>query len=293
MALFISALIVGVSLGTIYGLMAFGMVASYRISKVVNLGQAGIAAWCASAYWWMTQVWGAPIVVGLLGALLAGAVLGGAMGFAVLRMKEWPKGLIMIVSLAATLLLFSLGDRLLPTYNPQTPSPFGEGGFAVLLTFVSWHEVGTFAVCVGFALLMTLVMRRTRFGLFVRAIYDDQDGAATVGIPLTTAVIGVWAASGVLAAVAGCLATNKTTLDTGLLLFVMVWGLAGAVLGGMESFALGFIGGLVLGIAEGVVGGTFGGQLPPGVENLSAIVIMAVGVVYAGTKRRHLAELQT
>ena len=41
-ALFISALIIGVSLGTIYGLMAFGMVASYRISKVVNLGQAGI-----------------------------------------------------------------------------------------------------------------------------------------------------------------------------------------------------------------------------------------------------------
>ena len=38
-----SALIIGVTLGTIYGLMAFGMVASYRISGVVNLGQAGVA----------------------------------------------------------------------------------------------------------------------------------------------------------------------------------------------------------------------------------------------------------
>lgn len=293
MELFISALVIGISLGTIYGLMAFGLVASYRISKVVNLGQAGIAAWCASAYWWMTQVWGAPILVGLIGAVLAGAVLGGAMGFAVLRMKEWPPGLIMIVSLATTLLLFSLGDRMLPTYNPQTPSPFGDGGFQFLLTFVSWHEVGTFWLCCGLALLMTVVMRRTRFGLFVRAIYDDPDGAATVGIPLTAAVIGVWALSGVLAAVAGSLATNKTTLDTGLLLFVMVWGLAGAVLGGMESFALGFAGGLLLGITEGVVGGTFGGQLPPGVENLSAILVMAAGVIYAGTRRRHLASLQT
>jgi len=57
-ALFISALIIGVSLGTIYGLMAFGMVASYRISKVVNLGQAGIAAFGASVYWWTP--WASP-----------------------------------------------------------------------------------------------------------------------------------------------------------------------------------------------------------------------------------------
>jgi branched-chain amino acid transport system permease protein len=292
-ALFISAVIVGVSLGTIYGLMAFGMVASYRISKVVNLGQAGVAALCASAYWWMTQVWGAPILVGLLAALILGGLLGGLMGFAVLRMNDWPKGLVMIVTLAVTLLLFSVGDRMLPTYNPQTPSPFGDGGFNFLLTFVSYHQVGTLAVCVGLALLMTLVMRRTRFGLFVRAIYDDSDGAATLGIPLNVSVIGVWAAAGVLASVAGCLATNRTTLDTNLLLFISVWGLAGAVLGGMESFALGFIGGLALGMAEGIVGGTFGGQLPPGVENLSALVIMAAGVLYAGTKKRHLSELQT
>jgi len=293
MAIFLSALVVGVSLGTIYGLMAFGLVASYRISKVVNLGAAGIAAVCACTYWWFTQVWGAPIVVGLLLSLVIGGVLGGAMGWAVLRMDDWPKGLVMIVSLAATLLLFSLGDKFLPTYNPQTPSPFGDSGFNFLLTFISWHSVGTFLFCVGLAAVITLLMTKTRFGLFVRAIYDDPGGAATVGIPLTTAVVGVWAASGVLAAVAGCLATHTTTLDTGLLLFVMVWGLAGAVLGGMESFALGFAGGLVLGMAEGVIGGTFGGQLPPGVENLGALLIMAAGVIYAGTKRRHLAELQT
>jgi len=54
-ALFVSALIIGVFLGTIYGLMAFGMVASYRISRVVNLGQAGVAALGATVFWLMTS----------------------------------------------------------------------------------------------------------------------------------------------------------------------------------------------------------------------------------------------
>jgi branched-subunit amino acid ABC-type transport system permease component len=96
-----------------------------------------------------------------------------------------------------------------------------------------------------------------------------------------------------MAGLAGILASSRVQLDSVLLLFVMVWGLAGAVLGGLESFALAFAGGVTLGVAEGILGGMLGGSLGPGLENLSAIVIMAVGVLYAGTKRRHLAHLQT
>jgi branched-subunit amino acid ABC-type transport system permease component len=65
------------------------------------------------------------------------------------------------------------------------------------------------------------------------------------------------------------------------------------VLGGLESFAMAFVGGMVLGLSQGVLGGMFASSLPPGFENLTAIVIVALGVLYAGTKRRHLAHLQT
>lgn len=292
-ALFISALIIGVSLGTIYGLMAFGMVASYRISKVVNLGQAGIAAFGASVYWWMSSQWGAPLVVSLFGGVLVGAVLGAILGYINLKLSNRPKGLIMIFTLVVTLLLFAWVDLIVPAYNISPPSPFGSGGFAFLLTFVTWAQVGTFATCIAVVLLTTAVMRMTRFGMFVRAIYDDPSGASTVGIPLGAYVVGVWAVAGGMAGLAGILASSRVQLDSVLLLFVMVWGLAGAVLGGLESFALAFAGGVLLGVAEGLLGGMLGGDLGPGLENLSAILIMAVGVLYAGTKRRHLAHLQT
>jgi branched-chain amino acid transport system permease protein len=292
-ALFVSALIVGVFLGTIYGLMAFGMVASYRISRVVNLGQAGVAAFGATVFWWMTAQWGAPVAVSMACAIAVGCVLGGFMGWINLLMSRYPPSYMMIFSLCVTLLLFAAVDKMLPPQQVAPVSPFGDRGFNVAETYVAAHQIGTFAVCIGAVLVLTLLLRRTRFGLFVRAIYDDPAGAATVGIPLTIYVIGVWAMAGGLAGLAGILITNRTLLDTLLLLFVAVWGLAGAILGGLESFALAFVGGVVLGCSEGILGGMYGGVLPPGTENLGVVVIMALAVLYAGTRRRHLAHLQT
>lgn len=293
MALFVSALILGVTLGTIYGLMAFGMVASYRISGVVNLGQAGIAALSAAVYWRMEAVAGTPRPVAVPAAILLGAVLGAALGQVTLRLSSWPKGLVMILTLAITLLLFAAADLVLPLNNPAGSPVFGSKGFDVALTYVTADQIGSLVTCIVVVAVTTWVLRRTRFGLFVRVIYDDPHTAATMGIPLNAYVVRVWAISGAMAGLAGILVSTRTTLATPLLLFVMVWGLAGAVLGGLELFALAFAGGLLLGIAEDLLGAELAGSLGPGLENLTAILIMATGVLSAGLRRRHLAHLQS
>src|SRR5262245_41859542 len=102
MTLFYSALIIGLSMGTTYGLMAFGLVASYRVSRVVNLGQAGVAAIGATMFYFMTSEWGAPVVVSLVVAMAVGAVLGALLGYSTLLMSEWPKGFVMIFMLCVT-----------------------------------------------------------------------------------------------------------------------------------------------------------------------------------------------
>lgn len=296
MELLVSALVIGVFLGTIYGLMSFGLVASYRISRVVNLGQAGLAALGAAVYYWFTAQWGAPVIVAVIAAILAGAVAGAALGYANMRMADWPKGFIMIFTLCVTLLIFATVDwKLLPSANGGVSviSPFGDGGFNFALTYVAWHQVGSFLLSIAVVLGATMLIRVTRFGLYVRAIYDDPDSAATLGIPLAVYVIGVWAMSGGMAGLAGLLVANRTLLDTIALLFVTVWGLAGAVLGGLESFGLAFGGALILGCSQGVIGGMWSGYLPAGTENLGAVAVMAAAVLIAGTRRRHLADMQT
>ena len=293
MQVFASAAVIGLFLGTIYALMALGMVAAYRINRVVNLGQAGMAAFGASVYWWMTSVWGAPVLVALVGGILAGGAIGAMLGWANLKMVAWPRGFVMIFTLTITLLLFAVVDWILPDTTVSPESPFGAGGFNFALTYVTSHQIGTFLTCVIVAFLATWVVRKTRVGIYVRAIYDDPDGASTLGVPLGVFVVGVWATGGALAGLAGILVSPRTLLDTLLLLFVMVWALAAAILGGLESFAIALAGGLLLGLAQGIAGGVFGGQLGPGLENMAAIVVMSGGVLYAGIKHRDLAHIQT
>jgi branched-chain amino acid transport system permease protein len=290
-AVFLSALIIGLTFGAVYGLMAFGMVASYRITGIINMGQAGIAALSAALYWKMDTVWGVPRIVSALCAIIVGGLMGAIIGYIALKVR-WPKVITMIFTLAITFLLFTCAELTTTLYNQSGATVFGDRGFNVGYTYVTEDQIGTFVTCLVVVLLTTWALRRTRFGLFVRVIYDDPVVAATLGIPLPGYVIRVWAIAGCLAALAGMLVSIRTSLDPTLILFVMVWGLASAALGGLESFALAFAGGMTLGISQGLLGGTLAGVLGPGMENLTAILIVAIGVLYMGSKRRHLAHLQ-
>lgn len=293
MEVLISAVVIGIFQGAIYDVMALGLVASYRISRVINLGQAGIAAVGATIYWWMTSVWGGPTVLAVCAGIAVSTVIGAALGYANLKMVEWPRGIVMIFTLAVTLLLFGWVARALPPTTVSPMSPFGGSGFDFALTYVSVHQIGTLIVTVGVTIAAVWALTRTRAGLFVRAIYDNQDGAATVGVPVDMFVIGVWAMAGGMAGLAGILVSPRTLLSPVLLLFVTVSALVAAVIGGLESFPLALVGGLVLGVIQSVLGGVFGGQLGPGLENLATVLLMGVGVLWAGIKNRDLAHIQT
>jgi branched-subunit amino acid ABC-type transport system permease component len=293
-AVFESAVIIGIFLGTVYALMALGMVASFRINRVVNLGIPGLAVFGATIYFHMMSVWGAPVLVALLGGIGAGTFFGALLGVCNLKMSAWPRGFVMIFTLTVTLFLFGWSDKILPPIQVAPASPFGDsGGFNVALTYVSNHQIGTFLTCILVTLLMAWTVSKTRIGIYVRAIYDDGDSAATLGIPLGYFVVGVWAVAGALAALAGILVSPRVTLDPYLILFVSIWALAGSILGGLESFGVAFVGSILVGLSQSILGAGIFGRLGPGLENLGAIVVVAVAVFYAGIKRRDIAHIQT
>ena len=290
---FESAVIIGIFTGTIYAMMALGIVASFRINRVVNLGIPGLAVFGATIYFQMSNVWGAPVIVALFGGVAVGALIGALLGVANLKMTQWPRGFVMIFTLTVSLFLFGWSDKILPPIQISPASPFGDsGGFKFALTYVSNHQIGTFLTCILVTLAMGFVVSKTRIGVYVRAIYDDGDGASTLGIPLGYFVVGVYAVAGALAALAGILVSPRTTLDPYLILFVTIWALAGSILGGLESFGVAFFGSILVGLSQGILGGGII-HLGPGLENLGAIAVVAVAVFYAGVKRRDLAHIQT
>lgn len=294
MEVFESAVILGVFLGTVYAMMALGIVASFRINRVVNLGIPGLAVFGATVYFHMSSVWGAPVLVALLGGVIVGAAIGAFLGLCNLKMAAWPRGFVMIFTLTVTLFLFGWSDKILPPVQVAPASPFGDsGGFDFALTFISNHQIGTFVTCIVVTLLMAFIVAKTRVGIYVRAIYDDGDSAATLGIPLSYFVVGVWSVAGALAALAGILVSPRVTLDPYLILFVSIWALAGSILGGLESFGVAFAGSLMVGLSQSIIGAGVFGRPGPGLENLGAIAVVAVAVFYAGVKRRDIAHIQT
>jgi branched-chain amino acid transport system permease protein len=299
MPVFISALALGVFKGTIYAMMALGLVASFRINRVVNLGIPGLAVIGATAYFQMSTVWGAPLVVALLFGLAAGAFFGAILGYFSLKTVQWARGFVMICTLTGTLLLFGWSDKILPPTQVSPERLFGESGFFIQLAFIQWHQVATLAVLVIVAILATFTIQKTRAGVYVRAIYDDPDSAATLGVPIGYFVVGVYSIAGALAALAGILAAPIVTLDSFLFLTVAIWALAGAIVGGLESFGIGLLGSVAIGVSQGLLGsGLFNdwGPFPQDItryESTGAILIVAVGVLYAGIKRRDLAHIQT
>ena len=291
---FESAVILGIFLGTVYAMMALGIVASFRINRVVNLGIPGIAVFSATMYFQMSSVWGAPVLIALVGAVIIGAGLGALLGMCNLKMTDWPRGFVMIFTLTVTLFLFGWSDKILPPVQVAPASPFGDsGGFKVALTFVANHQIGTFLTCILVTALMAWSVTKSRIGIYVRAIYDDGDSAATLGIPLSYFVVGVWAVAGALAGLAGILVSPRVTLDPYLILFVSIWALAGSILGGLESFGIAFAGSMLVGLSQQIIGAGVFGRPGPGLENLGAILVVAVAVFYAGIKRRDLAHIQT
>lgn len=290
--IFLSALTLGVFKGTIYAVMALGLVASFRINRVVNLGIPGLAVIGATAHFHMSSVWGAPLVVSVLFGIGAGAFFGAVLGIFCLKTVHWTRGFVMICTLTLSLFLFGWSDKILPPTQVSPESPFGESGFVFSLTFIRYHQVGTLATVVGVALLATWIVRRTRTGVYVRAIYDDPDSAATLGVPIGYFVVGVYAVAGALAGLAGILAAPIVTLDAFLFLSVAIWALAGSILGGLEAFGTAALGSVLIGVSQGLLGSGVFGELSR-YENVGAVAIVAVAVLFAGMKHRDLAHIQT
>src|SRR5207253_2305235 len=84
-------------------MMALGIVASFRINRVVNLGIPGLAVFGATLYFQMSHVGGAPVLVSLLGGGLVGAAFGALLGSCNLKLTRWPRGIVTICTLPATL----------------------------------------------------------------------------------------------------------------------------------------------------------------------------------------------
>ncbi len=239
----------GVATGSVYALIALGIVLIYKCSGVVNFAQGGYAMLGAYATYALSRA-GLRPVPALLGSVAILAALGAATEMLILRrMMKASVVAVMMVTLGL-LIVFRAG--CLAVWGPdQLPFPqlFPVGSVQIAGIFMTYNYVaaGVLSLLLGTGFLA--FYRFTALGLMQRCAADNGRAALAIGIHVNNQVSLAWAVSSALAGLGGSLLATLNGLSLGLASIGLV-AFPVIVLGGLTSLAGSLVAGLLLGVLE-------------------------------------------
>nr|WP_312477461.1 branched-chain amino acid ABC transporter permease [Achromobacter ruhlandii] len=254
--LWMSAIVSGLGLGSMYGLMALGFYLTYAVSGTVNFAQGSSMMLGAVLTYTFAQTLGWPLLAALPPALALCALYGlvverlAVRPFASRGSNAWLMSTVALGIVLDNLVMFTFGKepRSLPSPLAQAPLEIGGLGLGV-------YPLQLLIPLVGLALAAALhaLSRRTRWGVALLAVVDNPNAARLMGIPVRRAIMAAFAVSTLFAGVAGALVAPLFNVQAdmgtlfGLKAFVV------AILGGITSAWGVMLAGLLFGVAEGLI----------------------------------------
>lgn len=243
--------LLGLGLGGAYALLALGLVTIYRGTGVLNFGQGAVAMLSAFVFFSLRDDHGVPALLAGLITLTFAALLGVTFYLGVMRQLRNSPVLARVVATLALLLL--LQGLALVIFDVATRSPvpvINAAPVDILGLAIPRDRLVLAGAALVLALGLSLVSKRTRVGLAIRAISDSEKGASLSG--LSPVLIGsfTWAVGFALAAVAGVLLSPIAGLDANALTLLIVPVFAAALIARFTSFGVAVVAGLVLGMTQ-------------------------------------------
>lgn len=292
------ALVLGIAAAGLYGLLAVTLVLTYRVSRTIGFVQGGIALMATYLHYYLagSSLGGKPRLAPVPSAgivLVTGAAVGAIYGITMTgrRMAGWPRIVLTSYSLGCLLFLAGLTFTVIPADERRSPSLFGAGHVRMFDVNLTVHQLATVSILVVMVGLLTIVLRRTRTGVHIRAIADDVEASRVVGIPLQRVGTGVYAFAGAVSALAGVLLATAVGTSAGNILFVFLRALLVAVLGGFTSLALALAGCLLLAVGETMLTAGVFGVVP---ISRREVILMTVifGLVFVINRFRPIRALE-
>jgi branched-chain amino acid transport system permease protein len=259
--LFLSALISGIGLGSMYGLMALGFHVTFVVSGTVNFAQGSSMMLGAVLTYGFAMVLGWPMALAVLLALLLCALYGLAVEFFAVRpfarrnSDAWLMATVALGIVVDNLAMFTFGKepRSLPSPLAQAPMTLGDIGLGVYPLQLLIPAIG-----LVLAAVLHFVARRTRWGTAMLAVVQNRDAARLMGIPIGRVVAAAFALSAVFAGVAGVLIAPLVNVQSDMGTLFGLKAFAVAILGGIGSAWGVMAAGLLFGVAEALITSTLG-----------------------------------
>ena len=280
MVIFLTRLINGISLGSVYAIIALGYTMVYGIAKMLNFAHGDVIMVGAYVCFFAISSYHLNPVVGVLLAMLVCTVLGMVIErLAYKPLRQATSLAVLITAIGVSYFLQNGAQLLWGTNNKMFPA-FLKGNALQLMDGqlkISVTTVVNVVVCVVVMLALTWFTGKTKMGKAMRACSEDKGAAQLMGINVDTTISMTFAIGSALAAVAGVLYMSSYPIlvpTTGSMPGIKAF--TAAVFGGIGSIPGALLGGLLLGIIEIFAGGYISTQLQNAIVFAVLIVVLLV-----------------
>ena len=245
-------IVIGLAFGGVYALSGVGLVVLYRATGVLNLAFGAIgAAGALIAYWLINHTscpqWLAFAVCVAFGGvvnLLYGMVFGPAFA----RRDPLVK---MMGTLGLALILLGIMAWMAPVggaFARFLPLPSTQHRYEILDTSVNLTQIISLGLAIVITAAVSVFLRVTKLGTAMRALANDREITATLGVPVRRVEAAAWFGSGLACGAAGLILPDLlTSLDYSALTFLVISSLAAALIGRLQSLWATMFGGLAVG----------------------------------------------
>jgi branched-chain amino acid transport system permease protein len=251
-------IVIGLAFGGVYALSGVGLVVLYRATGVLNLAFGAIGAAGALIAYYLINHTSCPEWLAFTVCVLFGGVLNLAYGVifgpAFARRDPLVK---MMGTLALALILLGLMGWRAPAggaFARFLPLPSSEHHYFIAGTSVNLTQIISVALALTITIAVTVFLRFTRLGTAMRALANDREITATLGVPVRRVEAAAGFGSGLACGAAGLILPDLlTSLDYSALTFLVISALAAALIGRLRSLWATFLGGMAVGLAQAVV----------------------------------------
>ena len=273
---FIQLTVAGLSNGAILALAALGFVLIYKASGVINFAQGQFLLIGAYVVWALTVDAGLHWALAIAGAIGVAVVLGVLVERLILRpLVGEPTISVIMVTIGLAQVLGALVQIIWGTHPHAFPGFIPDDTISIAGARVGENRLWAVALVAVALVAFALFFQRSRHGVAMRAVADDQQAALTMGISVRRTFALAWALAGVSAVVGGMLVANLIGVsgevsNVGLLVFPVV------IVGGLDSVPGAVVGGAIIGLLTAYTGGYIGEGLDQVIPYIALVAILLV-----------------
>ena len=243
----------GLGIGAVYALSGVGLVVLFRATGVLNFAFGAFGAIGAHCAWQLLE-WKMPLAVAILAAVAVSTAISFLYGRVFAPMLSHRDIVVRAVgTLAPALILIAIMGVIWGELPRRLQFPTDQMFVSLFAVRLTYTRIIAIILAIVMVVAITLLLTRTRLGLDMRALANDRDLSAVLGVRILYTETAAWIMTGIFSGFAGLLLADLVRLQGTFLTLLVIPAIAAAILGQLQSLWQTAVAGILIGIAEAVL----------------------------------------